>query len=800
MRLMGDGEIAPDVPSASRIDQYFLTTIERWRMILAETLARHHAPVPVSRLRLVVHQTIARLIFLRICEARGITRFGTLRTLVSGSGPAPPACLAPPVEIPTRVVGNLVADLYRPAPDDFPALPADVLGAVYERFLASEFHLSPGPKVNLVEKPERRKSGGVYYTPPTVVRYMVSSALNPLLRGQRPGVRGRVSKMRFLDPACGAGAFLLGVFQHLMDWHAAQYARLAPRTRTRYLRCDEHGHWQLTVAEKKRILLNGIYGVDIDPQAVEVTRLSLLLLVLDRESDDSLASQPPIDPATMLADLREHIRCGDSLFLGIGVSADNRPARRERRFVHRLAWQAAFPAITRTGGFDAVVGNPPYFNVDDVWSKHDPRRTYLKSAYADVYNDKTNILFYFLRLALALSRDTVTMIVSRAFLEAYKADKLRAWLARNARIVEILDFWNYPVFSKVGISTAIVHFRKDGGGQAARVRTVRAGRFALAHLHEEQLASRVDEVRVAQARFSSGPWLFARAGLDRTLHKIDARGQPAGEILHVGQGMQTGRNQAFTVSPAAARGLRGRGVRHFARARNSDIQAFHLRDSGKLLLYVEEAADFGRLPEPVRAHLRSFEDQLRARAAHRRGDCQWWRYAWPLHREYVAAPRILCPYLAGSNRFALDREARFLGLTDTTVLYRGDHREALEYFLGILNSRMMTVRVRYLAKFKGNDTWEYFDNVVSRLPLRRIDFDDPDEVAAHDAIVSTVHILEEAAHAGDQPTLVIGLERLEMAVQRLYGLDETDSQNLDTALGARGTRSAAHREDGRSAD
>lgn len=767
--------------SAATVDRHFLATLHRWRAQLAGILARRQTSWNQRQLGFAVHRAMDLIIFLRVCEARGLQPPYALR-----------AALAQ-LDIPDDALRSLFSDLYPPSPYDFSVFPADVLGSVYERFLGGEIHIDCNRSVTVKDKPTVRKSGGVYYTPRAVVRYIAASVLRPLLRGKQPGPHGEVSRMRLLDPACGSGAFLLEMFQYLLDWHIEQYVGADATTRSRYLYRDARGRWQLFTAEKLRILRNNIYGVDIDPHAVEVTKLSLLLKVLEHEGGASARLQPPQDFNRLLPDLGQNVQCGDSLIPHVHAHmrvVGNGPSDAD---VEPFAWTTAFPDILQSGGFDAVVGNPPYFRVDEVWGKKDPRRAYLKEHYAQIYNDKTDILFYFLQMSVQLARHRVAMLVSRAFLEAYKADKLRGWLAASTRIVEILDFRNHAVFQNAGIATAIVHLLAERdkeldrkrGPDRARIRTLRDGPFSLALLGDERiLTTWVDEIAVAQEQFSAAPWLFAHENLQLTLQKIDAHGQPAGEVLHVGQGMQTGFNQAFTVSPRAAQELCGPAVQQFIRARNSDIRAFHVHDSGQILLYVEDCPRFDALPGAVREHLSGHQSRLRARAAHRRGNCAWWRYTWPLHSEYVATPRILCPYLARSNRFALDRTARFLGLTDTTVLYRGDHKEALEYFLGILNTRMMTVRLRYLAKFKGNGLWEYFDNVLSRLPLRRIDFANLDEVAAHDAIVAMVRDIEAlAAREGDRsPQLASTRAQLESAVRALYQLDADDERNLDTDM------------------
>ena len=190
--------------------------------------------------------------------------------------------------------------------------------------------------------------------------------------------------------ACGSGSFLLGAYQFLLDWHLEQYLADGPAKwatgRTPRLYQTQQGEWKLTIDERKRILLNNIYGVDIDPQAVEVTKLSLLLKVLEGESEQTLNPQLALFPDRVLPDLARNIQCGNSL-IGPDFYDGKQLAlldEDEALRINVFDWQAAFPHVfteqrerprkssetsevweaTESGGFDAVIGNPPYIRME----------------------------------------------------------------------------------------------------------------------------------------------------------------------------------------------------------------------------------------------------------------------------------------------------------------------------------------------------------------------------------------------------------------------------------------------------
>ena len=246
--------------------------------------------------------------------------------------------------------------------------------------------------------------------------------------------------------------------------------------------------------------------------------------------------------------------------------------------------------------------------------------------------------------------------------------------------------------------------------------------------------------------------------------------------------MQTGRNDAFGqrtheeidkwhVKPDM----------FYKRASNSDIQRYFIRDRGEYILYPQSASAFSNLPAGVQKHLLNCAIELKSRAAYKRGDCEWWKFTWPLHEEHYDRKRIICPYLATSNRFALDRQDEFLGLTDTTVLFDNNQAESLLYILGLLNSRLLTFRFRSIGKLKSGGIYEYFWNSVSKLPIRRINFSDQAEKAQHDRVVELVESMlalneelaatESAAHTDVTQRRIDATDcEIDRLVYALYGL------------------------------
>lgn len=782
------------------VDDELLEDISKWREILAKNIAnRNDFLHNEERLNRIVQDTIARLLFLRICEDRDIAHPGTLQAVTEGEDTFKKLhklfkkaeqrydsdlfevnSIADLV-IDDKVLKEIISELYFPkSPYKFDAIPAEILGQVYEQFLGKVIRLTEGGHAKIEEKPAVRKAGGIYYTPTYIVEYIVRNTVGKLVEGKTPK---QIETLSIVDPACGSGSFLLGAYKFLVDWYRDWYVKdgVEKHQRVKKIYLDGDKQWQLTLDERKRILLAHIYGVDIDRQAVEMAKLSLMVEALRAPEQQSLFND------RMLPRLSDNVKCGNALIGTNYFMARPRLTPTEMAHINPFDWDVEFPEVFKKGGFDTVIGNPPYLNIDDTWGKSDARLKAIKSQYEEVYNDKTDLLFYFLVKAWRITRNNVNFIVSRAFLEAFKADRLRGFLASNTRIQEIIDFQNHIIFQGVGITTCIIKFSKEKERGSIDVYKLNATEPTLVQLERAKHDPRIfTHLQIEQGNLSDSSWIFVDEKGRRLNKKIDAAGQPLGEVVMVGQGMQTGCNDVFggrTQKEIKSWGLKA--GTYFLRASNSDIGRFMIRNRAEYLLYLEDFESFDALPKGVQKFLTEHAAELKERAAYKRGNCEWWKFTWPLHKENYSKPRILCPYLASYNRFALDVNREYIGLTDTTVLFPKDHPESLNYFLALLNSRLLTFRFKSIGKLKSGGVFEYFWNSISKIPIHRINFKNTAERKSHDELSKLAEKmsglqaqLTKATDGSEQVStrrLIAGADRqIDQLVYKLYGLTEEE--------------------------
>lgn len=309
------------------VDVVFLGDLGRWRQMLARDLAKNNTQLDVWHLNDATQLTLDRLVFIRVCEDRGLEPVEVLRPLLGQDDPYPDFIkaigplrasyngglldpnFADGLTVSADVFKRIVQGLYTPwAPYRFDALGVEILGSIYERALGSMVTLEEDRSVKVELKPEVRKAGGVYYTPQWVVDEIVRLTIDPLIAGKRPA---QLKDFRVLDPACGSGSFLLGAYERLIR-HFEEYYTAHPTVDRKLHFKDERGLQRLTTAAKAQLLRNSIFGVDLDPAAVEVTTMSLYLKSLESDAPEYVRSQMQLTGA-ILPTLTKNILCGNSL-------------------------------------------------------------------------------------------------------------------------------------------------------------------------------------------------------------------------------------------------------------------------------------------------------------------------------------------------------------------------------------------------------------------------------------------------------------------------------------------------------
>jgi len=394
-----------------QVDEVFLDEMTGWREELAKDIHKRNPGLTAKQLNEVVQRLLDRIVFIRIAEDRHVIEKRLLAEVVENwethggkfpifdwlndlfhkinedfNGEIFKPHLSEDIQADSEILARIIKRLYPPkSPYRFDVIGVELLGSIYERYLGSTIRLTPR-QVRVEAKPEVRKAAGVYYTPKYIVDYIVKNTVGKVIEGKTPE---QTAKIRILDPACGSGSFLIGAFQYLIDYHV-RYLTAHPKEAHVHplfpdLIPDGNGGYRLSVRLKAKILRNNLFGVDIDPQAVEITMMSLYLKALEGEK----SQLPP--KQSLLPELKYNIICGNSLIGPDIYDQGTLFADEERDRISAFDWNSeklGFGGVMKAGGFDCVIGNPPYVSfglrgtgkAEGAWAEY-LRRIYTAAEY-----------------------------------------------------------------------------------------------------------------------------------------------------------------------------------------------------------------------------------------------------------------------------------------------------------------------------------------------------------------------------------------------------------------------------------
>ena len=772
----------------AEVDTAFLEEIERWRDLLARNFALRNPTLNVRDLNFAVQKTIDRLVFLRICEDRGTEDYGRLRVVANGTQTYPrllevfraadarynsglfhftkeksqaeePDTLTPNLALDDKTLKDIIAHLYYPdSPYEFSVLPADILGSVYERFLGKTIRLTDGHQAKIEEKPEVRKAGGVYYTPSYIVDYIVQNTLGKLLTPEtgNPIPLPEAAKLKVVDPACGSGSFLIVAYQFLLDWHRDRYAENPDKWskgKNATLYQAKGGEWRLTTAEKKRILLNNIHGVDIDAAAVEVTKLSLLLKVLEGETGEIAQRDFLKERERILPDLANNIKCGNSL---IGPDFYDAPEidllDDEARYrVNVFDWKAAFPEVFKQGGFDCVIGNPPY---GAALGQEEKR--YFGSVYTCQSYQLDSYLLFLEKAVSTLLRELglCGYIIPNPWLTNLKQQATRKYLCANASIRQIVHF-DFPVFKDAVVDTEILILGcpmvKGHSIQIVFSRSVTPeGSLAITtgptHSQDDWyllngeviniFLTSEDRALFTQIRTLARPlenWFAINVGI---------------KPYQVGKGSPPQNREQVKSRPFDASVKIDGSYRELLRGRDIDRFVIHPTEE-RYLKYGPWLAE----PRPA--------------------------------ANFDASEKLLVRQTGDRPIAAVDNQQR-LAMNNLHVLAPMlGNAEKTSYILGLINSRLLTWFYRCMNPEAGEALAEVKRQNVAALPIRPIDFTNPADVKKHDRMVSLVDrmlalVPKRRAEANPQAASQLDAQisatdrQIDRLVYDLYGLTEEE--------------------------
>lgn len=791
------------------VDKEFLSSLDNWRTDLAVNISKQNLKLNEDELNFVVQQTIDRIIFLRIAEDRHIEPYGTLQNSVkqgdfyknifdlfrqadekynSGLFDLTKDKISKTLVVENKILKKIINELYYPeSPYEFSVLSVEILGSAYEQFLGKTILIDKSHRAKIEEKPEVRKVGGVYYTPQYIVDYIVKNTVGHLIEGKTPK---EIDKIKIADPACGSGSFLIGAYQYLLDYHKNYYTENGTKIGKKDSPITPEGN--LTSNEKKRILLNNIYGVDIDTNAVEVTKLSLLLKCMEGETDTTIAQQYKLWQERILPTLDDNIKSGNSL-----IDTDFYDTKLdfgEDKKVKLFNWQNAFPNVFTKGGFDAVIGNPPYVRQELLGDQKD----YFAKKY-QVYHGMADIYSYFIERGICLLKPNglFGIIVANKWMRANYGEPLRRWL-KKVEIKQIIDFGDLPVFQGVTTYPCILLCKKNNTIGDTEITNVQSLDF---HNLDEYVNS--NKVILNQSSLEDNGWNLTSNQEQSLLKKIQIAGVPLGEYVKgkIYYGIKTGLNEAYVIDEKTKKRLikddkrSTEIIKPFLVGR--DIKRFQPPTSDKFLIFIpkgftKEKSKGHRSPwkwleetyPAIASHLKQFEDKARKR--YDQGD-YWWELRACEYYDEFEKPKLMLPDIALRMQATLDTNKTYC-VNTAYIIPVND-----KYILAILNSNLIQLYYARLSSSIRGGYLRFIRQYLETIPIKVIDKKNNEQISIQNDLIHNVDSLLQLNKEKQSATLQTQIDQIQsridyyenkinLAVYQLYTLTADEINIVEDSI------------------
>jgi predicted type IV restriction endonuclease/tRNA1(Val) A37 N6-methylase TrmN6 len=836
----------------SEVDHEFLKEIEIWRDKLAKNIAlRNKGSITVHELNHIVQITIDRILFLRICEDRSMERYERLKNIAtekeiyfnllkyfkhadqkynSGIFNLDKCDITTKITIDDSILKEIIIKLYYPkCPYEFTVIGTEILGNVYEQFLGKVIRLTASNNAKIEEKPEIKKAGGVFYTPQYIVSYIIGNTVGKKIKNKSPK---EIEKIRIIDPACGSGTFLLGAYSYLLDYHLQYYLKNNPQKHKKDIFQVRENQWLLTSERKKKILLNNIYGIDIDPQAVEVTKLSLLLKVLEHETKESVNQQTKLIQERVLPNLSENIKCGNSLigsefYREVQTTIDN--IEKTRR-INIFDWNDSvngFGTVMKEGKFDVIIGNPPYIQIQKLKQFYPEETDFYQRSYETAKAKNVDIYIPFIEKSLKLLKKDglLGFICPNRFFNSDYGKNLRDYI-KNYNLYHLVNFRHYFVFKNADTYTCLLFLQNKKQKKSLSYKEIRdlyKNKSEKISYYLNNCSNSEDNLildEISPSFLNKDKWYFMTQSEEKIFNKI-TKNKKFSSFYDINfQGLITGMDKVFILelikqkekmstfySKELCKEVELENDLIFNIVGNSDIQDYSIKRSNNYIIFpykkgkIMEEAEIKKYPL-IWKYLNIFKNDLRKREK-KIGDKKngkfennhWYRFSRNQAIDKQELSKILIPHVVDKTKCAYDNEGKTFikNVGVNGVRIKDSVKEEEEYFMAILNSPIANFFISKTSIFLSGGFYATNKQFAGEIPIKNIDFKKKEEKQNYEKIIKFVdgitNIKERMRHVNVKSQIdifqrqIISLsDGINESLYQLYGLTKEEIKIIEDSL------------------
>ncbi len=777
------------------VDKQLLSDFTRFREMLSKNASKLNQSTNLSEIELdeAIQRLLDRLIFIRNCEDRGLeakTLLPAFREWQSqGKGQFVNQLrevfdrfdelynskifakhLCDDLQLDDEVLGEIINGLYSTKDNsvhyDFSAIEADVLGNIYEQYLGHILKKTE-KRAKLTESQAHRKKQGIYYTPTYIVDYIVKNTLGELLKDKKVDPE----KIRILDPACGSGSFLIKAFDVLNDYYAKKDKDYAQH------QLDASGQGTI-YSRKTKILENNIFGVDLDKQAVEIAQLNLMLKIAER------GHRLPL--------LQQNIQNGNSLIDDPSVAEDK-----------AFNWNQRFKQIMDDGGFDVVIGNPPYIRVQ---TGNPLEKDYLQHNYLAA-KGKYDLYILFIERGLKLLKPggRFGFIVPNKFTQTKYGEALKKYILDNYAIEKYLDFGDLKVFEDATTYPCIIIIKNEKPnkkvGNYVKIKELTPEVLQIA---SKKIGTKYYDCDLftcfnfKQQNLNIENWSFMSEELQNIYEKISAssRIKLSGVTDKIVQGFITGDNESFIFKSGFIPDIEATLLKKMPKGKN--IQKYVLLDEGYKVLYTNSedkkplsASEMEKYPKTLE-YLKERITQLKQRKffGKEMSDFkEWWQLVHPVEYKYFQKPKIITPNLSPENRFVLDEEGYFVEHDCYIITLKNESTSEYRYIVALLNSKVIEFFFKQTSPMFSGGYYKYHTQYLNSIPIPEANSIDKNKIIL--LVDQVVKIKKQYVYLKNKQTdekvrLEQEIKKLEVEIDKevytLYGISDEEQKIIEESL------------------
>jgi len=577
-------------------------------------------------------------------------------------------------------------------------LDVNILGHIFENSIGDLEELKEDTK-------GRRKKEGIFYTPAYITDYICRNTIIPYLSkngksntvdeligeywgSQIKDLDEKIKDIRIVDPACGSGAFLNKAADLLVEIHQTIHEILYKDLKETLTPYFDH------IGKRREILLNNIYGVDLNEESVEITKLSLFLKVCRKD--------------LKLPNLDNNIKCGNSLI--------DDPEYTDKPF----DWEEQFPEIFADGGFNIVIGNPPYVE----HKKLKEFNAFLKREY-ESYVGTADLYVYFFEVGLNILKESgfLSFISSNKFIKTSYGKKLRGLLS-NYQIKEIIDFTELKVFDVLVASCLVIISKKTKKNKII----VSFVGDSLKEYESLQRFVEKNNFSINSKNLDSNIWQLESEEKLNVKNKIEFESKRLVdfETVNIFRGITTGCNEAFVINAKTKNELETKDKKNFKvikpLAQGRDIKRWRIDYKNLYLIFTRRGISINNYPS-VKNYLNEFKEILTPRnhgekIGRKPGDYQWYEIqdSTKYYPEFEKE-KIIWGLTADKWAFAYDDTGYYLPsngyiLTSSEI--------SIKYLLSLINSKLMMFYFDFIGIMTAGGAYTLKQETVREFPIKEI--------------------------------------------------------------------------------